>query len=121
MPTLIRIQKNRMWGVEQHERAVLGRKAAVATSSRVPWIRSLAMVRASPLGINTDAAVWARTSAISTETQSFVGTAKANYSDLHFRACWRIDCVLLQYPCCERYSISEGLWEEYVWWVSFTM
>src|SRR5260370_29010313 len=93
MPPVIRSQENRMWGVEHHERAVLGRKAAVATSNRVPWIRSLAMVRASPLGINTDAAVWARTSAISTETQSFVGTAKANYSDLHFRACWRIDCV----------------------------
>ena len=86
MPTLIRIQKSRMWRVGQRERAVLGRKAAVATSRRVPWMRSLAMVRWSPLGINTDAAVWARTSATSTETQSLVGTAKADYSELHFRA-----------------------------------
>ena len=39
-------------------------------------MRSLAMVRASLLGMNTDAAVWARTSAISRETQSLVRAAK---------------------------------------------
>src|ERR1035437_10833272 len=56
-------------------------------------MRSLAMVRVSPLGIRTAAAVWASTSAISTVTQSLVDTAKADYSDLHSRGCWRIDCV----------------------------
>ena len=34
MPTLMRIQKSRMWRVGQREREVLGRKAAVATSRR---------------------------------------------------------------------------------------
>jgi hypothetical protein len=81
MPTLMRIQKSRMWRVGQREREILGRKAAVATSRRLPWMRSLAMVRASPLGMSRDAAVWARTSATSRETQSLVSAAKANYSD----------------------------------------
>ena len=39
------------------------------------------MVRASPLGMSKDAAVWASTSAISRETQSLVSAAKANYSE----------------------------------------
>src|ERR1035437_8257456 len=56
-------------------------------------MRSLAMVRALPLGISLDAAAWASTSAIRTATHSFVDTAKADYSDLHSRLCWRIDCV----------------------------
>src|ERR1039458_7375107 len=86
MPTLMRIQKSRMCGVGQRERAVLGRKAAVATSRRLPWMRSLAMVRAAPLGMSRDAAVWARTSATSRATQSLVSAVKADYSGLHSRA-----------------------------------
>jgi hypothetical protein len=75
-----------MWRVGQRERDVLVRKAAVATSRRVPWIRSLAIVRASPLGMSKDAAVWARTSATSGETQSLVLATKADCSVVHSRA-----------------------------------
>jgi hypothetical protein len=49
-------------------------------------MRSLAMVRALPLDMSKDAAVWASTNAISRETQNLVTAAKANYSGLHSRA-----------------------------------
>ena len=47
-------------------------------------MRSLAMVRASPLGMSREAAVWASTSATSRETQSLVSAAKADYSEAPF-------------------------------------
>src|SRR5450756_958690 len=83
MPTLMRIQNSRMWRVGQREREVLGRKEAVSTSRRVPWMRLLAMVRASPLGMSREATVWARTSATSRAIQSLVRAAKADYFGLH--------------------------------------
>ena len=43
------------------------------------------MVRALPLDMSKDAAVWASTSAISRETQSLVSAAKAKYSGFHSR------------------------------------
>ncbi len=78
----MRIQNSRMCGVAQRAREMLGRKLAVATSNRMPWMRSLAMVRAGPLGMSTDTAVCARTSAVSKAIQSLVRAAKAEYSPL---------------------------------------
>src|SRR5882762_2260787 len=93
MPALMRIQKSRMWRVTHREREVLGRYAAVATSRRLPPMRSLAMVRALPLCMSSDTAIWARTSAISRETHSLVSAAKANYSSLHSRTCCGVEGV----------------------------
>src|ERR1700691_4833771 len=89
MPVPMRIQNSRIWRVWLREREILVRNAAVPTSRRVPWMRSLAMIRDTPLGMSSDAAVWARTSASSREAQSLASALKANYSRIDSRAlCW---------------------------------
>ena len=83
---LIKIQKSRTWKVGQFERNVLGRKAAVATSSSTPWMMSLAIVRGPPLGISRDAATWARTRVVGTEIQIFIACGQGKCSGVHSRA-----------------------------------
>ena len=67
-----------MGKVAHFEGEILRTKAAVATSMSAPWMRSLVIVRASPLGINNEADIWARTSATNRDTQSLVSAVKAD-------------------------------------------
>lgn len=50
---------------------------------------SLVIIRASPFGISSDTAVWARTNPTSKQTQTLVRADKTENSGLHSRACRR--------------------------------